>query len=250
MKRVFSIVLLLFLIAANAQFRTKNKQQNRVQSDEQPFSWGFYLGTNIFDYKLHPNENGLNDNELFLVETDPKMGFHAGFIGKMKLNNYFDFKLEPGIYFLSRDITFHNVAPFIGTVTPEGNTITKDNMTLQVKSTYLDVPMFIHLHGNRWQNTRPFMQAGVSWMINLQSEEKNEQDSYDGVLRTTTNNFTWQFELGTDIYFKRFKLTPALKGIFFFNNEWRPDNPGTPDYWAGALTSLSSRAFVFSLKFE
>ncbi len=250
MKRIISLVLLLLFISSNAQFRPKNKQQYRTQADEKNFSWGYYLGINIFDYKLHPNQNGLNSNELFLVETDPKMGFHAGFIGKLKLNTYFDYKVEPGIYFINRDITFHNIAPLIGTTTPNGNLITKENMTLNVKSTYLDIPMFIHLHGDRWQNTRPYLQAGVSWMINLQSEEKNEKDSYDGILRTTTNNFTWQFEFGTDIYFKRFKLTPSVKGIFFFNNEWRPDNPETPPYWAGALTSLSSRAFIFSLKFE
>ncbi len=250
MKRVFTLALIVSFVFSQAQFRSKNKQWNRTEADQKDFSWGYYLGVNLFDYNLHPRGDGLNDNQLFLVETDNNVGFHAGFIMKWKLSNYFDYKVEPGIYFVQRDIYFHHVASLIGTITPGGQTITEDDIVRNVKSSYLDIPMFINLHGDRWQNTRPYMQAGVSWMINLQSEEKNFDDNLDGIFRTKTHNFTWQFEMGIDVYFKRFKLTPAVKGIFFFNNEWFPDNEGTPDYWAGSLTALSTRAFVFSLKFE
>ncbi len=250
MKQVLSVALLFIFIMSSAQFRTKNKRWNRTESDYKNISFGYYLGTNIFDFNLHPKGKGLNEYQLFKVEAKNSVGFHAGFITRFRLNDYFNYKVEPGVYFVKRDLIFHDVASLIGSVTPEGQIITEDDVVRNVKSTYLDIPMFINVHGDRWNNTRPYFQAGVSWMINLQSEEKNLDDNLDGVFRMKTHNFTWQVELGTEIYLNRFKLTPAVKGIFFFNNEWFPDDPGTPDYWAGSLTAISTRAFVFSLKFE
>jgi hypothetical protein len=38
--------------------------------------------------------------------------------------------------------------------------------------------------------------------------------------------------------------------MFFFNNEIVPDKDASQKYWTGSLNSLSTRAFVFSLKFE
>ena len=119
-----------------------------------------------------------------------------------------------------------------------------------VKSTYLDIPILLNIHGDRWGNTRPYFQAGVSWAVNLQSNEKKFDDNLQGTFRSKTHNFTWQAEMGVEIYFKRFKLTPSVKGIFFFNNEWIPDNDETPNLWAGSLKSLSTRAIVFSVKFQ
>lgn len=250
MKQIFTVLFLIMFLGTHAQFRSKTKNINRVESDNKDFSFAYYLGVNFFDYKLHPNTNGLNDYQRFLIRTEPKMGFQAGFIGKWRLNKYFDFRTEPGIYFVQRKLIFDNVKSLIGTTTPSGQLITASDTIRNIKSTYIDIPAFINIHGERWKNTRPYMQAGISWMVNIQSNEKKLEDNLDGVFRTKTNNFTWQFEMGIDIYFRRFKLTPAVKGIFFFNNEWFPDNEGTPPYWSGALTSLSTRAFMFSLKFE
>ena len=87
-------------------------------------------------------------------------------------------------------------------------------------------------------------------MVNLQSNEKKEDDNKDDMFRMKTHNFNWQFEMGVEIYFSKFKLTPALKGIFMFNNELVQDNPGTNPQWAGSLKSISTRGVFFSLKFE
>ncbi len=86
--------------------------------------------------------------------------------------------------------------------------------------------------------------------MNLQSNENKEDDNETGVFRTTTNNFNWQAEIGVEIYFKRFKLTPALKGMFFFNNEIVPDKPSTDPYWTGRFEFIINQSVCFFLKFE
>jgi hypothetical protein len=254
------IVFILFTSVINAQFRGKQKTENLLDFDEQKFSWGYYLGGNRFTFKMHPNDNGLNSGNGFTVYTEPKFGFSAGLIGKWRLDENFDFRVEPALHFTQRDIHFKHVKSLIGQKFPIGlkdSLLIKPSDTIrQVKSTYVDIPVFIKFHGHRLYNTRPYIQAGVSWAINLTSNEKKADDNLLGVFRTKTHNFTWQTEAGVEIYFKRFKLTPSIRGIFFFNNELVPDNDGskggspTPDLWAGSLKALYTRAIMFSLKFE
>lgn len=247
------IVIFLFtqvFIHSSAQFKLFQGRENLVDFDAQEFSWGYFLGVNYFDFKVHPNNNGLTGNNLFTVYSRPGMGFTAGLMGRWRLNEILDFRMEPGIHFVQRELVFSHVKDYIGTTTPGGYLIKESDTIRSIKSTYVDIPVFLNLHGERWGNTRPYIQAGVGWAFNLQSNEKKADDNLQEVFRLKTHNFNWQFEAGVEIYFKRFKLTPSLKGIFFFNNELVVDNPDTPPLWAGSLTSISTRALVFSLKFE
>ncbi len=250
---------------ANAQFRPNNdRSENRTETDQKKFSFGYFLGTNMMSYKIvpkaqtnplpvtgpTPEDDGVNEHGLVYLDQESKAGFSVGLIAKMRVNDYIDLKSEPGLHFAQRILHFRN-APLAGTSTGtyEGD-LEDSNVKREVKSTYIEIPLLLNFHGDRWFNTRPYIQGGLGYLMNLQSNENKEDDNETGVFRTTTNNFNWQAEIGVEIYFKRFKLTPALKGMFFFNNEIVPDKPSTHPYWTGSLNSLSTRAFVFSLKFE
>ena len=250
---------------ANAQFRPNNdRSENRTETDQKKFSFGYFLGTNMMSYKIvpkaqtnplpgtpqTPEDDGVNEHGLVYLDQESKAGFSVGLIAKMRVNDYIDLKSEPGLHFAQRILHFRN-APLAGTSTGtyEGD-LEDSNVKREVKSTYIEIPLLLNFHGDRWFNTRPYIQGGLGYLMNLQSNENKEDDNETGVFRTTTNNFNWQAEIGVEIYFKRFKLTPALKGMFFFNNEIVPDKPSTDPYWTGSLNSLSTRAFVFSLKFE
>lgn len=248
------IVLLLIVIhcGVNAQFRSRDVMERYTDFDDQEFSWGYYLAMNYFDLKIHPNKEGLEHTGRYLVDVDSKGGFTVGLIGKMKVHDYVDLRLEPAMHFTQRDLIFNNVQKIIDEEIANGleTTYTEKDVKRNVKSTYLDFPLFLNFHGDRWYNSRPYVQAGLSWLINLQSNEKKEKDNTDQIFRMKTNNFSYQLEAGIELYFKRFKMTPSVRGIFFFNNELVADNPGTPPYWAGALKSIHTRAVVFSIKFE
>ncbi len=253
MKKTITLILILLLYSSvNAQFRSKDVMDRYSDVDDQRFSWGYYLGVNYFDLKIHPSSEGLSSSGRFLVNVDTKTGFTVGLIGKMRVHDYVDLRLEPAMHFAQRDIIFHNVQQIIDQQVANGiePTYTQQDVYRNVKSTYLDFPLFLNFHGDRWNNTRPYVQGGLSWIVNLQSNEKKEQDNEDQIFRMKTNNFSYQLEAGVEIYFKRFKMTPSVRGIFFFNNELVADNPATPPYWAGALKSINTRAVVFSIKFE
>ena len=179
------------------------------------------------------------------VETKSSYGFGAGLIGKMRLNEYLDLRLEPGLQFVDRELTF-NGASVLARQEQDMEAFTKR----KVKSTYIDVPLLLEFHGLRWYNSRPYIAGGVNWLVNIQSQQNSVNDNMQGTFRTITNNFAWSAELGIQFYFSRFKLTPAVRGTFILNNELVADHPNTPPYWAGALSSINSRAVMFVLKFE
>lgn len=220
-------------------FRTKDRMDNLEGFDDQKLSYGFYLAANNFDYKLVLDPKfGMNEGKN-LVRTKSSYSFGAGLIGKFRLNENFDLRFEPGLHFVEREVYFDTQPTF-----------TEEYKLRTVKSTYVDLPLLIEVHGDRWYNSRPYAAAGVNWMMNLQSNNKATDDNQQGLFRTTASNFAWSAEIGIQFYFSRFKLTPGFRGTFMINDEMVADNPETPPYWNAAIASGKTRAFMFVLKFE
>lgn len=241
----------------NAQlFRNKDRMDNLEGFDDQKFSYGFFLAGNNFDYKLVLDPRFGMDGQKSLVQTKSAYSFGAGLIGKVRLNDNFDLRFEPGLQFVEREIFFDTQSnnqyaggtPANPPFTPR--TLTDADKLRTVKSTYVDLPLLIEIHGDRWYNSRPYAAAGVNWMMNLQSNTNAPDDNSQGIFRTTSSNFAWSAEIGIQFYFSRFKLTPGFRGTFMINDEMVADNPETPPYWSSAISSAKSRALMFVLKFE
>lgn len=234
-------------------FRTRDRMDNLEGFDNQKFSWGFFLGANNFDYKLVLDPKYGMENQKNLVQVKSTYSFGAGLIGKMRLNENFDLRIEPGLQFVQRDITFDTQSnDQYATQNPVfvPLPLTDADRYRTVKSTYVDIPVLVEFHGDRWYNSRPYVATGFNWMMNLQSNSKSEDDNQQGIFRTTSSNFAYSAEIGIQFYFSRFKLTPAFRGTFMINNELVADNAQTPPYWASAISTAKTRAFMFVLKFE
>lgn len=255
MKKLIALFTILFLTTAEAQWKPNwDKIDKNNEEDQKTISYGYFLGVNYFDFKIHPDSIGINKLGKYNVESVGKFGFSAGLIGKLRLNNYFDLYIQPGIHFVERTLYFNHIkkGQQFEFYTEDNTyyTATEKDSIRDIKSSYIDIPVMLNFHGDRWFNTRPYLQAGIGYSVNLQSQESNEADNEDGVFRLKTHGFNYQIEGGINIYFNRFKLTPSVKGIFFFNNELVADDPETPSIWAGSMKSLHTRAIMFSLKFE
>ncbi len=243
-------------VFADAQFRTRNRMDKLEDFDQQVFSWGFYLNGNMLDYRivLHPRY-GMAGNQN-LVTSKESFSFGAGLIGKWRLNDYLDLRVEPGLQFAQRQLTFNTQANDFykeGSLTNPPFTpipLTENDKVRDIKSTLVDVPVLLELHGERWYNSRPYVAAGVNYVVNLQSNSGSEDDNLQQVFRSTTHNFAWSAEMGIQFYFNKFKLTPAIRGTFFMNNEKVADNATTPPYWSSAISTIQTRAVMFVLKFE
>lgn len=245
-----------FATVANAQFRTRNRMDRLEDFDQKKVSWGFYLNANLIDYKIVLDPRyGMFENHN-LVSSKESTSFGAGLITKFRMNDYLDVRIEPGLQFAQRQLTFNTQsndlyrdgsltnAPFIPIL------LTEKDRVRDIKSTLVDIPVLLEFHGQRWYNSRPYLAAGVNYIVNLQSNSGSEEDNLQQTFRSTTHNFAWSAEMGIQFYFNKFKLTPALRGTFFMNNEMVSDNATTPPYWSAAVSTLQTRAVMFVLKFE
>ncbi len=231
-----NIILTLSILSSLTLFGQREKILNLQNFEsETRFNWGYYIGLSHWDFKLDPVSGASSD-----IIVEGQTGLSVGLLGMININKYLDIRVEPGLHFVTRNITFENAN--IPNDVPA--------FDFSINSTYLDIPVLAHFRGARWNNVRPFIATGIGYMRNLQSNETAEDDASKGVFRMKENNFNWQAEAGIELYFKRFKMTPAIKGIFMINDEMVPDNPGTEPYWNGSISNLHSRAIMFSLKFE
>ena len=102
MNRGFLIWAGLFFLFANPLFSQFNEKPiiNLQNEDKAFLNWGYYLGFNVFDFKLDYK----NDLEPILI--DPAVGFNVGLIGEMRINNHLDLRFEPGLFYSQRSLGF------------------------------------------------------------------------------------------------------------------------------------------------
>lgn len=207
-----------------AQFSHKSRLENLQRLDDKKIGWGFNFGFNKFSFDLENNPN------IAEVTNDISGGgISIALMGFYKINDLLDVTVEPGMNLTERAF------------------LKEDGEKILVSATYIDIPVFIKLNGKRWGNTRPYLKTGLGFTLNLESEENNSNIDLNTIV-LTKNNFNAQAEMGIEIYFKRFKLTPFVKGIFFLNDELVKQS-GSPD-WIQSIDGLQSRGAVFALRFQ
>ncbi|WP_124981764.1 type IX secretion/gliding motility protein PorT/SprT [Nonlabens xiamenensis] len=232
--RLFILILVAAfgVQTANAQLFSKEKIKNLENFDKKFLSWGYYLGFNSYDYKFDYNE--ITEE----VETETSIGFNVGLVGDMRINNYLNIRLEPGINFATRNLTF-----------PDPSLMTEAQRQREVTSTYIHVPLLLKFSTKRLNNWKPFVVGGVSWSHNLSSNEENPDDNLAGQFRQKTNVLNYELGLGVDLYLFYFKFTPSIRGVFALGDELvRDADPNSP--YTGNISSMQSRGVFINFTFQ
>src|SRR5699024_115778 len=102
-KLLFIIIVLMGFQPLHAQLFSKEKVRNIENFDKKRWSWGYYLGLNTYDFKFEYIEDGKD------VTVNKNMGFNVGLIGNMRISDYIDLRLEPGVLFGDRTVIFNDV---------------------------------------------------------------------------------------------------------------------------------------------
>ena len=231
MKRLIVVLTILTLSfqSTKAQLFTKEKIKNLENFDQKRWSWGYFLGFNNYDFKFNYKEHPTED---LIVKKN--VGFNVGLIGNLRINDYMDLRLEPGVLFVNREITF-----------PE---IPEDNLR-EVKSTYVHIPLLMKFSTKRLNNFKPFVVGGVSTSINLSSNEKNPDDNSAGEFRMNSKTYYYEIGFGVDLYMFFFKFTPSIRGVFAINDELKRDiDPNSP--YTGNIDQMYSRGVFINFTFQ
>ncbi len=233
-KLLFVLAVLLFTQSIQAQLFSKERLANKENFDQRFLTWGYFLGFNSYDFKFEYLNQNDDDNTDVIVNGD--LGFNVGLIGDMRVSNYVNIRLEPGLYFTQRNLIFPNF------------TEEKDFLR-EVKSTYIHVPLLLKLSTKRINNFKPFIIGGISTSINLSSNEENPEDNAQGQFRASKTTSYYELGFGVDIYLYFFKFTPSIRGVFASNNELVADkDPDSP--WTSNIDKMSTRGVFINFTFQ
>ena len=219
-------------------FAQERKIQNRPYIDDRIWHWGFMVGLNVQDLDISNSgmpfiENGVPSYWYADVESYSP-GFSVGLLGEIKLNNYLSARLLPTIHFGDKMVRF------------------RDQTTLQsrqqvIKSSYLSLPLDLKLSGERCNNWRPYVVAGIAPAVDMTVKPRQE-------LLVKKLDCMFEIGFGMDYYYDFFKLIPELKFCFGLRdilekNRRDIDDSGIWKY-SNAVDGARSRMIVLSFYFE
>lgn len=232
MKRiVFILGFLFFYQGLFAQgFFNRERIINLENFDKKRWSWGYYLGMNFYDFQF---QYELNRDE---IESERNMGFNIGLIGNLRLNDYIDLRLEPGIVFANRNLNFPGFDE-------------RRFSFREVEANYIHVPLLLKFSTKRLNNFKPFVIGGIAVAHNLSSNEDNPSDNSAGQFRMKDWSTFLEVGFGIDFYLDYFKFSPSIRGVFGMTDEIVPDNnPNSP--WTGNISRMETRGVFLNLTFQ
>lgn len=234
------VVLLCTTQTITAQFN-ENPVPNKENEDKKFLNYGYFLGFNQYDFKFdYQDDLGFDPTgkDLTNILVVKSVGFNVGLIGEMRLNEFLDLRIEPGLHYSSRTIGFPGF---------EQNEI-KDAIR-EVKSTYINFPLLLKASTRRIGNWKPFVIGGGSMSLNLGSNETSLDDNFAGTFRMTKWVYNYELGFGIDFYLEYFKFSPSIRGVFALTDELIRDNdPNSP--WTGNIDAMRTRGIFVNFTFE
>ena len=235
-KLVFVLSLIFMSQIATAQLFTKEKIRNQENIDKMKYSWGYFLGFNDYDFNFDYNQDRAD------IQVQKSLGFNVGLIGNMRINDYLDLRLEPGLIITQRNLIYDE-SYFAGL------DFNNSDLIREVRSTYIHFPLLLKFSTKRFNNIRPFVVGGFSAALNLSSNEENPDDNSVGQFRTKRGMLFYELGIGIDLYLFYFKFTPSIRGVFASNDElFRDNDPNSP--WTGNVANMKTRGLFINFTFQ
>lgn len=235
-KFLLLIVVLISSESISAQLFSREKVLNNENFDKPRFSYGYYLGFNVYDYNIDYT------SDVKDVQVLKSTGLNVGLIGNIRINDYIDIRLEPGLVISRRELNFSNT--FFNGISYE-----EKDLIREIQSTFVHIPLLVKLSTKRINNIKPFIVGGVSTGLNLSSQENNPDDNSKNNFRVTKNNLYYELGIGIDLYLTWFKFTPSIRGVFSMQDELVNDvDPNSP--WTSNLSQMQTRGLFINFTFQ
>lgn len=232
--RWLALVVLAGLSASlSAQER---KLQHKPFIDERRFHYGFCVG--LHDQSLSLQNNGYIDpatGQQWMAENDTQnFGFSVGVLGEWRMGRYLALRLTPGMHFGSKHLAF----------VERGS---QRRQSQDMKSTYVSLAAGLKAAAPRFNNYRPYVLAGASYMYDLTSGKHT-------LLRTKPSQTFLEVGMGCDLYLPFFKFIPELKFCFGLGNVLQKNRRDLTDssqlIYTQSVDRAVSHMVVLSFYFE
>ena len=234
MKKIIILFLLLFSSFGFTQTKgmfSYDPLVNLENFDKVNVYWGYFLGFNSYGFKIDYKSLQPAD-----VQVESTSGFNVGLIGDFRLQEYFNLRFEPGLYYTQRNLMYPNFTKQL-------------DAYREVKSTYIHFPLLLKFSALRTGNVRPYLEAGISRTLNLGSNSNSTEDNLQQRFRMKTWTSNYELGFGIDLYLEYFKFSPSIRGVFGMEDELIRDNdPNSP--WTSNIESIKTRAILINFTFH
>lgn len=240
MKKIIGIIAIILVAGVCGQAAAarafNDKVLNRPYADMRRWHLGFSIGMHTEDIKFTHNGLVTEDGESWYMEQPSfQPGFCVNALVDFRLNNYFNLRVSPGMYFGNRNIRFIDIN--------SGETERQS-----MKSAYVVAPIDIKYSAVRLRNVRPYMVTGIMPAFDV-AKKRND------LLRLKSADLYWTIGFGLDSYLPYFKFIPEIKFCLGFSDVLQHDRPDLVDDQAKlkfteSLTKATSKMIVLTFYFE
>lgn len=233
---ILAAVALVTAPVAHGQ-RLNDKVLNRPYADMRPWHLGFSVGAHTQDMSISHLGYVTEDGQAWYMEQpDFQPGFCVNGLLDVRLNNYFNVRFTPGMYFGNR------VIHMLDTQGDGGEA--KQN----IKSAFIVFPLDLKFSAVRYHNVRPYVVGGVMPTFDVSKKRSD-------FIKTKPFDFMLSVGFGCDIYLPYFKLSPEIKFCFGMTDIIEHDRPDLVDDQAKlkitqSIRRATSQMVVLTFYFE
>ena len=217
----------------------KGQIQNLPNFDKNIMHYGISVGYMDSKFMLEYTEDEAIRENIQGVTSYYIPGFHITIVGDLRINDYMNIRLLPGISFLDREINYALSDQY-------ASTAHNLDRARKAESIYGDLPIDLKLRSARWRNFRPYVITGLRYGFDFASLKNNKNRNDDSIIRLSPNDFSYTMGVGFDFYFPYFKFAIELKMGLGLVDLKVPDET----FYSQSIESIKSRTFTLSISVE
>jgi len=235
-KAAFFILFFIFLLNSLILSGQKQKPKNESWYDEKLLHFGFSLGLNTMDFNITPSLKNYQVDSLYPSVSVLNPGISIQIVTDLRPANHLDIRFLPGVSFGQRVIRFYKNKVLV-------------NEQQRLESSFLEFPLLLKFKGDRLNNVRPYIVAGLNYRYDL-AGKKEFDDAKPIYIRLKRPDLYYEMGAGMDFYLTYFKLSIELKMSNGIGNVMiREAAPGHPEY-ANAIEKIKSQMWILAFHFE
>ena len=230
--------LFLFLLSLSS-FNANAQIANLGHFDKRLLHYGIQVGYTQSKFDLPFTEDATLRQTLQGVTSYYAPGFHIAVIGDMRLGEYFNLRLLPGVTLVTRELSYAWEADYL-------STHRLAEQSRNVESVYGDIPLEIKFRAKRYGDFRPYLTAGASYGFDFASLRENRNKTNESIIRLQASDLRYTMGVGFDFFLKYVKFAIEMK-MAFGMVDLKVDDP---DIYIRSFDNLLSRTFMLSFTFE
>lgn len=207
--------------------------------DQRLLHYGIQVGYTRSKFDLHYSQDTLLRQTMQGTTSYYAPGFHIAVIGDMRLGNWVNLRMLPGVTLVTRTVSYAWERDYLATHRLA-------ERSRNVESVYGDIPIELKLRSIRYGDFRPYVTAGASYGFDFASLRKNRNETNQSIIRLQASDIRYTMGVGFDVFLRYVKFAIEMKMNFGLLDLKVAD----PDVYIRAFDDLRTRTFMLSFTFE